>query len=308
MIVAIGGDRLVIYADVLVALNILITYILIVAVRLALKIPTNKWAVMFASVIGGFTALIIFWDDVSIWFSLFYKIVSAGIIVAVAILPKKLKAYFKAYLAFFLVSFLFGGAVYALEITLKPQNILYYNGTVYFDMSISYLVGCILSVYGVFLLGDYLITKHTVKGGKCQLEISYNSTIVNMIALVDTGNSLTDGMTGKPVIVAELAAVSPLFSREEMMFLKNGSCENIPKSFGKNFRLIPTKAVTGESVLRGFAPDFVKIKTGNNTYTTSFCTVAVTDGELSQGEYRALVNNNIFENGREEKNDDKAFI
>ena len=80
-----------IYADVLVALNILITYILIVAVRLYCKIPTNKWAVMVASVIGGFSSLIIFWENMNIALSLLYKIATAGIIVGIGFLPKNVK-------------------------------------------------------------------------------------------------------------------------------------------------------------------------------------------------------------------------
>ncbi len=294
-----------VYADVLVALNILITYILIVASRVACKIPTNKWAVAISSVIGGFSSLIIFFEDLSAGVSLLYRLISGAIIVGIAFIPKNLKTFIKVFLAFFGVSFLFGGAMYALELTLNPENIMYCNGTVYFDMSISYLVGCVLSVYGLFLLADYLITKHTVKGCKCELEITYNNISVRMTALVDTGNSLTDGMSGRPVIVAELGAVSPLFSREELLFFKTGNYECVPESLSKSIRLIPCKVVTGESMLRAFVPEYVKIKSDKNTYTTSFCTVAVTDSQLSDGEYRALLNNNIFQSGREEKFDEK---
>ena len=93
-----GGDSLVIYADVLVSLNILITYIMLVAVRVFCKIPTNKWAVMFASLIGGFSSLIIFREDMNIILSFAFKIISAGGIVAVAFMPKSLKIYFKAFI------------------------------------------------------------------------------------------------------------------------------------------------------------------------------------------------------------------
>ncbi len=297
-----------IYADVLVALNILLTYILIIASRVACKIPTNKWAVAIASVLGGFSSLVIFFDNLNSGVSFVYKLITGAIIVGVAFLPKSLKSFLKVLLAFFCVSFLFGGAMYAVELTINPDNIMYYNGTVYFDMSISYLVGCVLSVYGVFLLADYLITRHTLKGGKCELEIAYNNTTVTIIALVDTGNSLMDGMSGKPVIVVEMGAVSPLFSREELLFFKKGDYETVPEGLKKSIRLIPCKAVTGETLLSAFVPSYVKITTEKGIYKTDFCTVAVTDKELSQGEYRALLNNNIFENGRREKENEKAFL
>ena len=296
-----------IYADVLVALNILLTYILIVATRVLCKTPTNKWAVLIASVVGGLSALIIFYENGGVAFSVLYKIITGGIIVGIGFLPKTIKLFFKVLLAFFGVSLLFGGSMYALEITLHPKNIMFCNGTVYFDMSIAYLVASVLVIYGLFLFADYLITKHNYQSGKCQLEIIYNNISVNIIAFIDTGNTLTDGMSGRPVIITELSAVSPLFSREELLFFKSRDFENVPESLTKNFRLIPCVAVTGESLLKAFLPTAVKIKDKEIIYETSFCAIALTEKTLSQGEYRALLNNRIFENMKEEKADEKIY-
>lgn len=296
-----------VYADVLVALNTLLTYIIIVASRVLCKIPTNKWSVACASLLGGVSSLVIFYEDGGIVFSLFYKLITGAVIVAIGFLPKSPRTFIKVLSAFFGVSFLFGGTVFALELTAHPKNIMFYNGTVYFDMSITYLVGCVLSIYGIFLLANYFLTKHTLKGARCEMEITFGKAAVTLPALIDTGNSLTDGLSGRPVIVAELRAVSPLFSMEELKFFKDGNYDDVPETLKKVMRLIPCTAVTGESLLKAFLPALVKIKTENKIYTTDFCTIAVTDRELSQGEYRALLNNNIFENGREEKNNDTAF-
>ncbi len=297
-----------VYADVLVALNILLTYILIVASRVLCKVPTNKWAVLLSSVIGGVSSLVIFYENGGVAFSFLYKIITGGVIVGVAFLPGALKIFIKELLAFLGISFLFGGAMFALEITLHPKNIMFYNGTVYFDMSIAYLVASVLVIYGVFLLADYLITKHNKKGGKCHIEITYNGASVNMTAFIDTGNTLTDGMTGKPVIIAELSAVSPLFSREELMIFNSGNFENIPEKIKKKFRLIPCKTVTGDTLLKAFTPDFVRIKDGESSYKNNFCTVALTEKDLSQGDYKALLNDAIFHNVKEEKCDEKLYI
>ena len=303
-----GGDSLVIYADVLVSLNILITYIILVAVRVFCKIPTNKWAVMFASLIGGFSSLIIFWEDMNMLLSLAFKIFSAGAIVGVAFLPKSLKVYFKTYLSFFLVSFLLGGGVYGIQLTLKPKNILYYNGIVYFDMSISYLVGCVLSIYGVFLIADYLISRKSFKYSVCTLEITYNNLTVTIPAFIDTGNTLVDGLSARPVIVAELSAIAPVFNREEFQFFNSQSYENIPESLYKNFHFVPCSGVTGESILPSFLPEWVKITTQDTGFKTDFCTIGVVNKPLSKGEYKALLNNNIFNNVKEEKKYEASYI
>ena len=295
-----------VYADVLVALNILLTYILIVASRVICKAPTNKWAVMVSSVVGGISSLVIFYENGGVVFSCIYKIITACVIICIAFFPKSIKMFLKEFLAFFGANFLFGGSMFALEFTLHPDKILFCNGTIYFDINIAYLVASVLIIYGIFLVADYVINKHNAKGVKYQLEIAYNNKIVVVTALMDTGNSLTDGMTGRPVVIAELAAMSPLFSREEIQFFRSEDFENIPESLKKSFRLIPCKTVTEDSLLKAFIPDFVKIKNGNNNFVNNFCTIALTKKDLSQGVYRALLNNNIFDERR--KNDEKLYV
>lgn len=288
-----------IYIDVLVALNILVTYILLVCSRVISKIPTNKYAVALASFIGGISSLVIFFDDIGIAFSLVYKTVSAGIIVAVAFLPKSFKVFIKTFLSFFTASFIFAGAMYALEITVAPSNILYYNGTVYFNMSLTYLIGSVFAIYGVFIAVDYIIGRKISDESKCELTVKFNSCEVSLSALVDTGNTLTDGLSSRPVTVAELSAVAPLFTFDELRFFEEGKAENVPQRLKKRVRVVPCKVVQNESLLPAFIPDKITVKTKNGIVETDFCVIAVTKSDLSSGEYRALLNGNILENRKE---------
>lgn len=299
---------LTVYADILVALNTVITYIFIVCTRLMCKLPTNKIAVAIASFIGGFSAVIIFFDGIGLFFSMCYKVLTACLIVSMAFLPRTPKTFFKAVLSFFSVSLLFGGAVYALEISFNPKGIYYYNGTVYFDMSLTYLVGCTFAIYGIFIFADYIIGKKMCDAGKCELKIIFRNTEVTLCTLIDTGNNLTDAMSGRPICVAELSAVAPLLNFEECMFFKKGEYENIPSDLKKRVRLVPCSSVSGESLLVSFIPDRIVVKKDNYTVETDFCAIAVTNTELSAGEYRALLNNDILENNRKEfKHDVKCF-
>lgn len=288
-----------IYVDVLIALNTLITYIFLVCSRVITKIPTNKYAVAFASFIGGISSLIIFFDDMGMEFSMLFKIASAGVIVAVGFLPKSFKVFIKVFLSFFTVSFIFAGVIYALEITVAPSNILYYNGTVYFNMSLTYLIGSVFAIYGAFLVVDYVIGRKTYDESKCNLTIKFNSCEVSLTALVDTGNTLTDGISSRPVTVVELSAVAPLFTFEELKFFEEGKAENVPQRLKKRVRVVPCKVVENESLLLAFIPDKIKVKTKKGVVETDFCVIAVTKSNLSSGEYRALLNSNILENRKE---------
>ncbi len=290
-----------VYADVLVSINILITYIFLVCTRVICKTATNKFFVAMGSFIGGFSSLIIFADIKYQALSFLIKLLIGAVIVGVSFLPRSIRSFLKLYLGFLTVSVVFGGVMYFLEITVNPEKIIYYNGTVYFDMSLTYLVGSVLVIYGVFLLAQYVLDKKVTNESKCEMKIVFRNTEVTLSAIIDTGNSLTDGLTGRPVAVAELSAVAPLFDFKEIDFLKKGDYINIPETLKKYIRVVPCGAVTGDGVLVGFIPEKVEVKTKTKRYVNDYCVIGVVNKSLSDGEYRALLNEKILQNSREEK-------
>lgn len=296
-----GGGVLTVYADVLVSLNILITYIFLVCTRVICKMATNRFLVAVGSFIGGFSALIIFFDIKYPALSILIKLLTAAVIVGVSFLPRSIRGFIKLYSGFLTVSVIFGGVMYFLEITINPEKIMYYNGTVYFDMSLAYLVGSVLVIYGLFLLVQYILDKKVSNENLCELKIFFRNTAVSLPSVIDTGNNLTDGLTGRPVAVAELSAVAPLFDFKELDFLKKGNYESIPEALKKYIRVVPCGAVTGDGILLGFIPEKVEVKTKTRVYINDYCVIAVLNKQLSEGEYRALLNEKILQNSREEK-------
>ena len=289
------------YADVLVSVNVLITYIFIVCTRVICKMATNKFLVAIGSFIGGFSSLIIFFDVKYQVLSFFIKLLTAAVIVAVSFLPRSIRGFIKLYSGFFTVSVIFGGVMYFLEITINPEKIMYYNGTVYFDMSLAYLVGSVLVIYGLFLIVQYFLDKKASSENLCEVKIFFRNSAVSLLSIIDTGNNLTDGLTGRPVVVAELSAVAPLFDFSELDFLKKGNYENIPEALKKYIRVVPCGAVTGDGLLLAFIPEKVEVKTKTRVYINDYCVIAVLNKQLSEGEYKALLNEKILQNSREEK-------
>lgn len=296
-----GGGAVTVYADVLVSINILITYIFLVCTRVICKTATNKIFVAIGSFVGGFSSLIIFVDFKFQALSLLIKLLTAAVIVAVSFLPRSVKNFVKIYIGFFTVSVVFGGVMYFLEISVNPEKIIYYNGTVYFDMSLTYLVGSVLVIYGVFLLVQYILDKKVSDESICEIKIVFRKTEVSVSAIIDTGNNLTDGLTGRPVAVAELSAVAPLFDFKEIDFLKKSDYLNVPETLKKYIRVVPCGAVTGDGVLLGVIPEKVEVKTKTRCYVNDYCVICVVNKQLSDGEYRALLNEIILQNSREEK-------
>ncbi len=294
-----------VYADVLVALNILFTYIFLVATRVVCKIPTNKWGVAVSSFLGGISSLIIFVNEFNVFISVCYRIIIAVVLTGVAFLPRSFKSFIKVLCAFFGVSFLFGGVMYGVEIAFNPSNILFINGTVYFDMSITYLVGSVLIIYGVFLGCNYLFQRNISDNEIYDVKIHFRYTVATLRGIIDTGNGLKDGFMGRPVIVAERESLSSLFTNEELEYLKGSDVLVVPESLEGKVHFVPCKTVSGRKLLPAIIPRKVEIIKGKNVVETDYVAVAILDEKLSSGEYNALLYKEITDLSRKESNNAK---
>lgn len=296
-----------VYADVLVGINILITYLLLVCTRVFCRAPTNKWGVALSSLFGGISSLMIFFDSLNNGLWVLLKLVVAAIIVGVAFLPGRLRLFFKVFVSFFGISFLFGGIMYAVEITFEPQNILYINGTVYFDMSLKYLTGSVLVIYGLFLLCNYFLSGYFANKELYDVEIAFRGIKIKTKGFADTGNNLKDGITGRPVIVADLSCILPLIRDDEAEYFKNAGYDSVPESLKTKVRIIPCTTVSGEGMLKGFISEKVVLSLGNEQAVSENQVVAVSAKPLSSGEYQVILDNSISDLNWRAKKYDKRF-
>lgn len=293
------GVKTVIYADVLVAVNIYVTYFLIVAARLFLKKETKGLFVALASVLGGLSSLEILLDVNSVAAEVLFKLTASGIITLIAFLPKSFSGFLKAYFAFFSVGFIFGGVMLFFECTFHPHGLLFINGTVYFDVSVLFIVIMSLFGYGAVMLLDRLLKKRASKKTLYTVTVLFRGKNASFKALFDTGNNLSEGFEGRPVILAELSAVKKLFTSEEYSFFKrNDFSLPPPESLFKYTRIIAGKSVCGSSLFWAFLPERVYISDGKTTCVTDFTAIAVTDTGLKEEEYSALLGNSVFERSK----------
>lgn len=290
---------MVIYLDVLIAVNIFVTYIMLVCTRVIVKLDTKKWGVVIATILGGISSLIIFWEEMPLLLSVVYKILVGIIISYSAFLPENRKLFFKTTLAFFLVNFIFGGVMYFAEITFSINNLMYINGTVYFDVSVLFLVSMTLICYGLLLVCDYFLKKRASENTLYDVLLYFRDDSVRLKALYDTGNHLTDGLDSKPVIIVELRELLKFFSSSEIEFFMDGELDSdVPATIKSGFRIIPCSSVTGNSILKGFMPEKIEIISKDYKYETTFLVVAVLPESLQDGDYNCILNADIFERGK----------
>ena len=284
-----------VYVDVLLCINLLITYIFLVCTRVFTNSPTSKWGIVAGSMIGGLSSLIIFAEDINIFISVLFKISVSAAIVFLSFFPKSIKRFIRNYIAFMGVSAFFGGFMFFAEITFGTEKLLYLNGTVYLDISIKFLLGSVFVIYGIFMLLNYFSRRRASLKDIYTVKLTFRNVTVVLSACIDNCNNLTDILTGRLVVIGELKALSPFFSYEELSFLKAPDLLRVPESFVKILRFVPCKTVTSDSLLPVFTPSRVEIiKEGKALLLENIC-IGIVNKSLSDGEYNLLLNKNILE-------------
>lgn len=101
------------------------------------------------------------------------------------------------------------------------------------------------------------------------IDIKCSNKIININALVDTGNSLVEPISNKPVIVAEYSVLKEVLPCKLVEIYENKKESNLMEiisaisedSFRNSLRIIPFKSVGKEKgMMIGFVADSVKIK------------------------------------------------
>ncbi len=143
-------------------------------------------------------------------------------------------------------------------------------------------VSIVLSAGGVCFL--CLVGFRGRAGGQQYLPVTirYAGRTAHLTALVDTGNTLRDPLSGRPVLVVDAAAATKLLplSREQL----TSPVETLATAKVPGLRLIPYSAV-GQSagLLLGLRPDGVQINGKEAEYMVAFAPQS-----LGQGQYQAL--------------------
>lgn len=271
----------VVYIDILFIINFVMDYIVLSCGGAIFKIQRRHRYIVIAATVGAVYACAIFFTDIGILYSAAAKSAVGAVMVYIAYLPPNIRTFFRYLLCFLGTSVLFAGALFmffCLSGTGSRVGAIVKNGVTYFNVPLVYLSAATLAAYVLIRL--YL--KYSDKSRQRQfydIQICLDGCSVIVRALVDTGNSLTEPTTGKPVIIAEKSSLSGL---SEDIYSKS-------KMF-----IIPFCALgTDSGAVLGFAPDYVRII--NERRYIKDVIIGIYNGTLcASSDYRALINPEIF--------------
>lgn len=242
---------MVVYADVLIILNMYINYFLIRSTALFLKRDITARRCVLAAFIGGLGALVILLPELPFFVIAAEKIILGALIVLTAFGRQKPVDFLVCTLFFLVVSFGFAGIMMALWTFAAPYNMVFFNGVCSFDIPLFAIAAFTAAAYCLVrlirLLSDRRIrcvTPRTVRIVKDGAEISLRG-------LSDTGNSLCDVFSGKPVIICDSDKIAGIAPQCVLDYFNGNAAEGL--------RLIPCKTVIAESLLPVFRADSVTI-------------------------------------------------
>ena len=274
---------LIVYADVLVFLNLIVDYFLLLATAKIIKKRTKVLRMVLASFIGGVSSLYIFFEVSNIFIETVIKLGFCLVMVLTAFGFLGVKDFLRNAIVLFLVMCGYSGLMIAVWYAFKPNGMVINNSVVYFNISTVWLVVFTVAAYFILSLLKFVFSKSSQCAKVCSVWVSANNKSCNFEAIVDTGNSLEDVYGKSEIIIVDSFCVEKLF----------GSTDYFSSKISPRYRLLPCGTVAGNSFLDGVRCDSGIITVNNKKITLDKPILAVSKLPLKDG-YQGIVNPKII--------------
>ncbi len=288
-----------IYIDVVLIENLMMNFIILLATGLILKERISIVRFLLASLLGAIYAVISYLSILEMYSSMILKIILSIVMIYIAFNPQTMKKMWKDTLLFYLTSFVFGGAAFALIYIVKPQDILMRNGLFLGTYPLKTIVlGAIIAFIIIMTAFTVVKSKITKKDMFYEVEIELNHKKIETTAMIDTGNLLKEPITNTPVIVVEHTLLYDCIPKEILNHLDEllgGEFNNIPEPIKEEYiaklKLIPFSSLGKQNgMLIGMKAEAIKIKDMDKEETKENIIIGIYNKSLTKrGEYRALM-------------------
>lgn len=202
----------VIYIDTLFLLNALVDYLLLLAAARLAGEPLRRGRFALGAALGGLYAVAIFLPGLGFLAHPLCRAASAALMLVVSYGGSR--RLLRQGILFVALTCAFGGGVLAIGL-LGGTGLTLGNGVFYSALDLKIVLLSAAVCYGVLTLVFQRLARHGGANGELvPVKLRLGERTVDLTALVDTGNTLTDPVSGRPVMVAEGERAGPLFPRE----------------------------------------------------------------------------------------------
>lgn len=235
----------VVYLDTLFFLNAIVDYLLLLGAARLVGEPLYRGRFCVGAVLGGIYAAALFLPGLEFLSEPICRAVSC-LIIAVAAYGGS-RRLLRQTLVFLALTCGFGGVLLCVSYFGKDIT---QSGVVLSGMDLKTVLLSAALCYGILNADFRRFAAHTACSGELiQADLWLRGKSVSLMALIDTGNTLTDSATGQPVIVAEGEKLKGLFPRNHCPNIEDmrnpaGGMERLGTGEWRGkFRLLPFRSV-----------------------------------------------------------------
>lgn len=228
----------VVYIDLLFLLNLIANYLLLLAAGRMTGAALRRWRIGLGAGLGALYAALIFLPEL-IWLARWPCKLAVGVLMTLIAYGGE-RYLLKVTVAFFSASAALAGAVLGLEL-LGNVSLTINNGVFYTPLDIRLLLLLFVACYFVLSLFFRRMGQH---GGElARLKIVLEGGTVDVSALRDTGHTLTDPATNRPIVVADYQALAGVLPDWADPADPIRSLEQCHAAGSRQARLVPYRAV-----------------------------------------------------------------
>jgi len=267
---------LIVYADILIFLNGIVTYFLLICVCAIFKFRPKTYRLILGAVFGGVSALIIFLPKMIFITEIALRMIICAVQVLITFSYKNKIRFLKLSLSLVCVTYIFGGGVLSILEIFNLKNVVFLNGVAYFNISPLILIISTTIIY-LFIKLLLLFKKGTTKEAEIyNCFVEYEGVSISFLGVNDTGNSLLDPYFNCPVAIIEKDILKPILDIN-------------PKTY-----LIPISSVLGNGTIFAFRPTLFKCRHNNKFITIPEITIGICEQKL-HNQYGAILSPEIIE-------------
>lgn len=238
---------MVIYLDVLLLSNLWADYALLHAAAAIAHTKLSRLRGLLGAGLGAAGSLAVLLPPMPAAVCMLFRVSAAILICAAAFGRQHLLRMTGIFLT---ISLFFCGTVYVLSRIRSPVGFYAQNTVIYADISLTALL---LGTAAAAAVSAYFSRRSTVRQSRSLLlHMRAGGRDFCLNALSDTGNTLRDAFTGRPVAVCAASALSEWLCAYPDAVTALSEC--------RGFRMLPVQTVTGKKLLPAFQPDAVFLR------------------------------------------------
>ena len=265
---------MVVFLDLLILINLIVNFFLLYITGRTLKLVINFKRIFLGAFIGSIYTITLIYPCLSIFSTVYFKLVVAVVLVYISFGNKGIITDFKILCVFILYSMILAGIC----MFIQYNRYSYVNSAMITNFPYQWLFISLMICYiTIDRLVIYIKDRKDLFTLVYEVDIIFKDKEKKVKAFLDTGNELREPATNLPVVIVEKSVFDSVNLEE----------------FGKFY--IPYRVINGSSgKLLGFKPDIIKINFGKEVKYREVI-IALCQDKLSQlDDYHALLSRGVI--------------